>query len=63
MKYKIEKITISLPPWWYHTSATRYIVSYKRHWWSGWRYVLNPRTKVPEQFMSASSAKAALDNL
>mgnify|MGYP007054414121 CR=1 FL=1 len=45
MKYKLEKLIFQLP---LNQYTTRYIVKYKEHWYSKWKYVLD--NGVPELF-------------
>lgn len=58
MRVKLEEVAIPLPEFTGRGYAFRFVVRYKRHWWSRWRYLMDERCGVPELFTDEQIARA-----
>lgn len=63
MKVKIREVEIPLPRFSDEKYKKMYICKYKFHWWQSWKYIKDPRTKVPELFESPKDVNNKLESL
>lgn len=63
MKVKIREVKIPLPYFADEEYKKMYICKYKFHWWQSWKYIKDPRTKVPELFESPKDVNNKLESL
>ena len=67
-KYKIEYLVVNDPMIFYkshvqYVEVYRYTVSYKKHWWQRWQYILNPETNGSKFFIGLHNAIKVLKTL